>query len=326
VRQSAADPPEPAASQLSPAAEPASPAAGRAFTLADYGLYLLTVFAWGTSWLALKWQVGVVAPPVSLVWRFSIAVLIMFGWCLIARQPMRFPLRTHIRFAALGLFLFCANFMLMYFSALYLLSGMLAVIFSFAAIVNILLANLVLGDPVRPRVAIGAVIGIAGLSALFWPEISAVGPSTGANGALIGLGLGIVATFSFGIGNMVSAGNQRSGIPLLPASAYGMAYGTTFSAIFAVVSGSAFIIEPTARYLGGLLWLSILSTVIAFWAYLTLLGRIGPDRVGYTTVLFPIVALAISTVVEGYAWTLPAAGGVVLVGIGNLLVLTRRRR
>ncbi len=272
-----------------------------------------------------------VAPPVSLVWRFSIAAAIMIAWCLAAGQPMRFAPRIHLRFAGLGLFLFCANFMLFYYSAHYLVSGMLAVIFSLAAIANILLANVVLGDPVRPRVAAGALIGIAGLAAMLWPEFSTIHPDAGdakagAYGVLFGLGLGMAGVVSFSIGNMISANNQRTGVPILPASTYGMAYGTMFSALFAAITGQAFIVETTARYLGGLFWLSTVATVVAFWAYLTLLGRIGPDRAGYATVLFPIVAMTISTIVEGYSWSIMAVSGVVLVLAGNLLVLTRRKR
>jgi drug/metabolite transporter (DMT)-like permease len=65
---------------------------------------------------------------------------------------------------------------------------------------------------------------------------------------------------------------------------------------------------------------------MAFGAYLTLLGRIGADRAAYATVLFPLVALAISTVVEDYAWTPIALAGVALVLTGNLLVLLAARR
>ena len=303
----------------------------RSFDLADYGLYSLTVLAWGTNWLAVKWQVGVVAPSVSMVWRFSIAATIMIVWCLASGKPMRFPLRIHVRFAALGLFLFGANFILFYYAALYLVSGMLAVIFSLASITNILLARFLLGESFKARVAIGALVGSAGLVAMFWPEVamfrseSATGTS-GDNSALVGLAFGLAGVVSFSIGNMISADTQRQGTPILPSSAYGMVYGTLAGALFAIANGDAFVIELTAKYIGSLLWLAILATVIGFWAYLTLLGRIGPDRAGYATVLFPLVAMAISTAVEGYSWSLLAAFGVALVLMGNLLVLTRRKR
>ncbi|EPN68465.1 membrane protein, partial [Pseudomonas syringae pv. actinidiae ICMP 19096] len=53
--------------------------------------------------------------------------------------------------------------------------------------------------------------------------------------------------------------------------------------------------------------------------------RMGPERAAYCTVLFPIVALNISTWVEGYQWTLAALLGLVLVMAGNVLVFRKAR-
>lgn len=39
----------------------------------DYGLYLTSVLVWGLSWIAMHYQVGQVAPAVSIIWRFAIA-------------------------------------------------------------------------------------------------------------------------------------------------------------------------------------------------------------------------------------------------------------
>jgi len=294
-----------------------------AFSAGDYGLYTLTVFVWSTSWLALKFQVGVVDPQVSLVWRFAPAALIMLAACLASGGRLAWPWRMHWRFAGLGLFLFSGNFLMFYYAANWLVSGLLSVIFSLASVINIALAVIVLGEPLRPRVVVGALFGLAGIGCLFGPEIA---NQDFGRGALIGLALGICGTTFFCIGNMISAANQRAGIPIISASAIGMVYGALFSTLIALAAGSAFIIEPTALYLGGLAWLIVFSTVIAFWAYLTLLGRIGTDRAGYATVVFPVVALIISTFVEGYQWSLIGLSGVALVAIGNTIILMRRRR
>jgi len=64
---------------------------------------------------------------------------------------------------------------------------------------------------------------------------------------------------------------------------------------------------------------------VAFGAYLTLLGRIGPDRAAYISVVFPVVALALSTLFEGLRWEWLAVLGVGLVIAGNALALTGRR-
>jgi drug/metabolite transporter (DMT)-like permease len=294
-----------------------------AFGAVDLGLYAATVFAWSTSWLALKWQVGVVDPQVSVVWRFSLAAALMLAICAATGRPLRFPARLHLRFAAMGILLFSTNFMLFYYAALGLVSGLLSVIFSTTSVSNILMNTIVLRQPLRPRVALGALIGIAGIACLFWPEISA-GAGGGFGGpALVGLALGVAGTFCFSTGNIISASIQRQGVPVLSANAIGMVYGAINCAVISLIAGSAFIIEPTLRYVGSLVWLVCVSTVLAFFAYLTLLGRIGADRAGYATVVFPVFALLISTVVEGYQWTPLAFIGLGLVATGNIIVLSR---
>jgi len=293
----------------------------RAFAPGDFGLYAGTVLVWSTTWIAVKYQVGSVDPQVSILWRFLLAAPVMFLVCMIAGSPIRFPLRTHLRFAALGFFLFSTNFILFYNAAAYVVSGLLAVIFSLASIINIVLAVLFLGEPLRPRVVLGAALGLTGVALMFWPEIS--GSALGMD-ALKGLGLGFLGSLSFCIGNMISAKSQRQDIPVLSANAWGVFYGAIVNFCAALVAGSAFTIEPTARYVLALLWLAIPGSVLAFWMYLALLGRIGADRAAYTTVLSPVLALLVSTFVEDYRWSALAIVGLVLVAAGNVLVLRRK--
>jgi drug/metabolite transporter (DMT)-like permease len=289
-------------------------------TSRDLLLYALTVIAWSTSWIGVRLQLGVVAPEVSLVWRFGLATILMFAWAMISGAQLAFPARVHARFALLGLLIFGLNFLLFYYGGLTTPSGLLAVVFSTASLFNLVLARPLLGQPIERRVLIGAVLGSAGVLAMFAPRILAGGDEPG---ALKGLAFCIAGTLSFCLGNMVSATIQRSGVRVVSASTWGMLYGTLLLAMFAAVRGQAFIVEPTLAYIGALLWLSIVASVIAFAAYLTLLGRIGAGRAGYATVLFPVFALMISTVAEDYRWTAPALLGLVLVLVGNVVVLRR---
>ena len=288
----------------------------------DYGLYALTIFAWSTSWLALKMQVGVVAPEVSVFWRFLFAAALMMGWVILSRRPMRFAVSDHLRFAGLGVLIFSTNFALFYYGAQRLPSGLLSVVFSLASIINLLLAAVIFRHGVSRRVLIGGVLGACGIALMFWPQIAG---TTLNKDALVGLAFCAAGTFSFCLGNMLSASNQARGLPVVSANAWGMVYGAVFLAIFSLLRGHAFDVEWTPAYLGGLAWLVVFSTVLAFACYLTLLGRIGSARAGYATVMFPVVALAISTLVEGYQWTPAAVAGLVAVLTGNLVVLTRGR-
>jgi drug/metabolite transporter (DMT)-like permease len=284
------------------------------------GLYVATVFLWGVSWIGLRAQLGVVAPEMSVLWRFVLAAVLMWVWVLATGHQVRFALADHLRFAAVGCCLFCFNFLSFYYGGLSVPSGLLSVVFSLASVFNLVLGFLIFRQKVELRVALGGVIGVAGIGLLFWPEITGAGFNMA---ALQGLGLCVMGTLFFCSGNMISTVVQRRGVPLLSATAWGMTYGCAVLLALNVLRGNAFIIEPTAKYIGSLLYLSIGASVLAFMAYLTLLRRLGAARAGYSTVLFPIIALAVSTLLEGYQWTLLAGIGVAFALIGNVLVLRR---
>jgi drug/metabolite transporter (DMT)-like permease len=288
------------------------------FTALDFGLYAGIVFAWGFSWIALHYQVGSIPPEVSVMWRFAIATPVMLAFAAMRGERMSYPLAEHARFLALGLALFSTNFTLFYYGGLYLASGMLAVVFSLSSVINVWLGALTLGMPVDRRVAAGATLGFLGIAAMFYPQLAGTQINTG---ALIGLALCTAGTLSFCIGNMISARMQRRTIPVFAASGYGMLYGTICLALFVALRGHSFAIDWSPAYLAGLTYLALIGSVMAFACYLTLLGRIGADRAAYSAVMFPVVALAVSTMVEDYRWTIPALLGLVAVLAGNLLVL-----
>jgi drug/metabolite transporter (DMT)-like permease len=282
----------------------------------------LVVLGWSTSWIALHYQVGVVPPEVSLFWRFGLAGAIMMVICLVRRAPLRgYGLRDHAHFLGLGLTLFSFNFFCFYTAGLEIVSGLLSVVFALAAPGNMLMQALVLRQRVPLRVAAGSAIGFFGLIVLFAPEIGISGLQSASSGSLI---LALLGVTLFCTGNYMSVRINRRGVALLPSIAWGMGYGALASAVFAFWRGQPFALDFTAPYLASLLWAALVSSVLAFLAYLNLLRTIGPARTGYLTVLFPVIALLISTFAEDYHWTLWSLAGLALVGIGNILVLRSR--
>ena len=291
----------------------------RPFTPYDGLLFALVVFSWSGSWYALKVNADTfVAPQVSIVWRFVAAAAIMFAWAFLTRAHLRFGAREHMAFAAMGVLIFSSNFILYYYASFHVVSGLLAVMFSLASVVNLFL-NALGGDLAGPRRWFGATLGVVGIALLYWPSLAAGGS------AAIGFAYCLLGTFSFCSGNLVSGRLQAARVPLVPASAWGMLYGALWAALLSVGTGSAFGFDRSLPYAISLGYLALISTVLAFWAYLTLLGRVGPGRAAYATVMFPIFALLISTVMEGYEWTPLALVGVALALLGNLFVLKRSR-
>ena len=280
----------------------------------DYFLYGLVIFGWSTSWLPLKGQIGIVDPEVSILWRFIIAAAICFCISKVLKLNLRFPIKIHLKMALMGFFMFSTNFTLFYYASENLASGLLAVVFSMASMVNILMVAILTRSKPNYSQLLASAIGLIGITLIFIPELKV------SDLALKSIILCVVGTFSFCSGNLVSGSLQKQTIPVMSANSWGMVYGCIVLSLYAIILDHPFKISFDTSYLTGLLWLSIFSTVLTFGCYLTLLGRIGPGRVGYATVVFPIFALLISTLFENYIWTTSAVLGITLVIFGNLIM------
>lgn len=286
-------------------------------------LYSLVVLIWGTTWYAIKFQLGVVAPEISLVYRFSIATICLFIYARFVGSPMKLTWREHWFIALQGATLFCLNYWLTYLSTQYLTSGLVAVIFTSIIFFNLVNSRLIFGTPIDRRVLIAAAAGMVGVAMLFLPEMrAAASDRTVMKGCLLAL----AATYLASLGNMAAMRNTGSGMPVVTVNAYGMAYGATTLALIASLRGTPIAFDVSWPYIVSLLYLSLAGTSLAFGLYLALLKRIGPARAAYTSVLFPVIALGVSTIFEGFRWSLPAFIGLAVLLGGNAMALSQRAR
>lgn len=283
-------------------------------------LYILVVVIWGTTWIAIYMQQGVVSVPVSIFWRFAVAAVVMLVVLLALGRLKRIGLKDHLFCVLQGACVFGFNFFCFYHAAAYISSGLESVIFSMAVLFNAFNNFLFFRKKPSPRVLPAAALGIAGIVALFWHDLAAtqMAPSL-----LIGIGLSALGTFGFSLGNMISARHQGRGLETLSTNTYAMFYGTAIMGIVALASGESFMPDFTVRYIGSLLYLAIFGSVIAFGAYFTLVGRIGASQAAYSTLLFPLVALTLSTLYEGYVWHANAVLGLVMILLGNLVMFAK---
>jgi drug/metabolite transporter (DMT)-like permease len=286
-------------------------------------LYSGTVLIWGSTWLAIRFQLGVVSPEISLVYRFGIASLLLLVWYRVRGLPTPTGWRNHSFLILLGACLFSFNYLLFYIAAENLATGLLAVIFSTMTVMNILNGTLFLGRQVEGRIVLGSGFGLAGICLVFWPEVIALDK---AHNVFLAVLLGVIATYFASLGNIISVRNQKSGIEVIPGNAFGMLYGTTLMTLYVLISDVHFNFDPSFGYISSLMYLSLFGSALAFTLYLTLVGKIGPEKAAYATVLFPIVALTLSTLFENYRWSALAGIGVLLVLIGNVIVLTNRHQ
>lgn len=286
-------------------------------------LYLASVLIWGSTWYAIKFQLGVVAPEVSLVYRFALAAIILLSFCALTGRSLKYSLRQHWFIALQGLFLFSSNYLVFYWATGLLTSGIVALMFSTVILMNIVNGAIFMRLAVSRRVILGACFGIAGIASIFWAELGAVDNNAD---TWRGLWMCLLATFFASIGNIISARNQKNGIPVIQTNAWGMGYGALVMLAYALVSGVPFNYDPGFSYSVSLIYLSVFGSILAFGFYLTLVGRIGADKAAYAAVLFPVIALGLSTIFENYQWSLRAVFGFALVLLGNYIVLTRSKR
>lgn len=282
---------------------------------------MITVFIWGSTWFAIKLQLGSVHPMVSVGYRFALAAVLLLLWCHLRRLPMRFSRVDHCFMALQGVLLFCLNYLLFYVAELHLTSGLAAVIFSTILIMNMINGAIFLKTPIDIRVVAGGAIGLVGIILVFRPEVTSFSLNIETFHAVLYC---IAATYLASLGNILSARNQGHRLPVVQSNGYGMMYGAAFMLLLALLTGKSFVPLTTAAYLGSMLYLSVFGSIIAFGCYLGLIGRIGADRAAYSTLLFPLVALGISTLVEDYHWTASAITGMAMVLCGNLLMLRRK--
>ncbi len=298
------------------------PASSRPATAGAARLFAACVAIWGTTWIAITFQLGRVPPEASVAWRFGLASLIVAGLCRARGFALRFPARIHGLLALLGLSMFCLGYLLVYHAETMLVSGLVAVGYSASPLVNMALSRLAFGVPMRRRVATGGLLGIAGVALVFWPELSRF---RGGGRAALGAALTAGGMTSAAVGNVFAVMLERRGVNVWQKMAWGMGYGAAGCLVAAVVRGQPLAFEWTATYLASLLYLALFGSVLAFAAFLTLLERTGAAQAGYVSVMVPVVALGISSLFEGFAFGPLAAVGIAAAVAGQVLVLRPAR-
>lgn len=285
-------------------------------------LYTLVVLIWGSSWFVIKFQVDTISPELSIVYRMLLAGGLTILYCLLTRKSLRFSSRQHLWIALQGALLFCCNYILIYFAGLHLTSGLLAICFSTVTLMNIFNMAIFYRAPIQMRTLFAALVGIAGLFLIFYPEVK---DFSGSGDKLLGVAFALSSTFCASLGMMVAIKLRKVDIPILEGNAIGMIYGSAIAFLIAIGIGQPITLPTSVSFYLALLYLAIPATIIAFACYLTLVDKIGPSRAAYSSVLFPLVALTISTIFENYQWTYSALAGMGAVLFGNILVLTQKK-
>ena len=285
--------------------------------------FLFVSVIWGSTWFVIRDQLSVVPSSWSVTYRFTVASIGMFLLALVMRQPLRID-REFLGWAAfLGLVQFSLNFNFVYLAEHHITSGLVAVIFALLIIPNAILGKWWLGRPIGRPFIIGSAIATTGVGLLMLREYR-VAP-VGGTEVLIGLSFTIAAVGFASISNVLQVTPRIARFPTVTILAWSMLCGAIINAIIAFVVAGPPVIDPRPAYLGGVLYLGIVGTVLTFPAYFRLIRDIGPGKAAYTGVLIPVIAMLISTALEGYEWSLLAISGAALAMIGLVVAMQTRK-
>jgi drug/metabolite transporter (DMT)-like permease len=283
-------------------------------------LYATTVLIWGSTWIAITFQLGEVDPLISVIYRMAMASVLLFVWCRLRRIKLRLKSNDHIFMMAQGTCLFGLNYWMIYWSETYLPSGIIAVLFSLIVFFNIINARIFLRRPTDYKTLVGGIIGLSGICLLFYPELTKF-ESSGT--AIIGALFAVFATFVASLGNMLATRNGQAGISVWAINAWGTLYGALLLTMIALLTGTRFSYDTSVEYTLSLIYLATFGTILAFGAYLKLLILIGPEKASYSGLLIPFVAIILSTIFEDYQWSLMAICGFLLAAFGNSIAMRR---
>ena len=290
--------------------------------ISNAGLFMIPSAIWGSTWLAITFQLGSVAPELSVAYRFSLASMIVAAWCAVSKRSLAFAGRDHLWLLAMGATFFGFNYIGIYWAERYVASGLVAVVFSTIVFMSPIGMRVFYGERLTMRTLVAAALGVSGVALLFLPELSA---ARAGGSAALGIGITLVATVLAMFGNLIAIRNHRAGLPQLPVTAWGMLYGALISFATAVLTGVPWTFERTAGYVLSLAYLALFGSVFAFGAYLKLLARVGAGPSSFVGIATPVIALVLSTLFEGYRWTWVGAVGLVLAVSGNWLALRGKR-
>lgn len=281
-------------------------------------LFIIPMLIWGSTWYIIKFQLGNVDPMISVIYRFFLSGGLLLIYATLKGYKVRYSLREHLFMFLQGSTLFGVNYWFVYMAEETLTSGLVAILFSLMIFANIFLGALVLNTPVQ-KITIGAaVMGVVGTAFIFSQEYRSFQWS---DTNFLAVAIVLISVVMASTGNILSGLNQKNRIKVIPGNAFSMIYGAVGLLIIAILLGKPFTFDGGVEYTFSLLYLSLFGSIVAFAAYLTLLGRIGPHKAGYITLLVPVLAMFVSTIFESYKWNPYSILGIALLILGNYMVL-----
>lgn len=282
----------------------------------------IVTLVWSSTWLVIRDQLGVVPPSWSVTYRFTVGAATMIAYALLTRQSLRLSREGWAIAGVVAITQFVLNFNFVYRAEQYVTSGLVAVVFALLVVPNAVFGRIFLGQGLSRRFVWGSSVAGIGIALLFAHELGA--DAHGRASTALGIGLTLIAILCASAANIVQATMAARRNPIVATMAWAMALGAGVNALWALASVGPPAFDPRPGYVAGILYLGMVGSALTFPLYFRAVQAIGPARAAYSSVVIPVLAMALSTVFEGYRWSLLAASGGVLTLVGLVIALRAR--
>ena len=280
--------------------------------------FLTISLIWGSTWWVITTQIAAVPAPWGVTWRFALATPAMFALAFAMPGKVAMPARVHGLAVAVGICQFCGNYNFVYQAERHLTSGIVALMVGLMIVPNALLGRTLLKQPITPRFLIGSLIAIAGIALLLVNEAR---EARVAGNVTVGIWLALGAMLAASVSNVIQAGETGRRVPLFTLIAWAMLYGTLIDIGIALWMAGPPVVPASREFWLGTAYLALAGSVVTFPLYYTLIREIGAGRAAYHNVLVVIIAMLLSTLLEGFVWSTLAIGGSALALVGLLIAL-----
>ncbi|PFH04629.1 drug/metabolite transporter (DMT)-like permease [Collimonas sp. PA-H2] len=266
-------------------------------------LFIIASLIWGSTFWAITLQLGEVAPAISVLYRFGLASAILFALCYLRRDSLRLSWKAQRWVMLQGFASFGLSYVCTYSSEQYLVSALVSVLFALMVFWTPICSRIAFGTALTWRVWCAAAAAMFGVTLMFYHSIRTAWQEIMAGGSghfLIGFALALAATLSSSIGNALVVKVRRHSSNVMLTMAWAMLWGCVLVAVWALASGQPWRLPSKPHYWMGLFYLAIFGSVIAFYAYFTLIDRIGAQKAVYIGVVTPVISVLLSIQMEHY--------------------------
>lgn len=271
---------------------------------------------WGTTYLAVKIAIRTVPIFMMTGMRELMAGSLLLLLALAVERPKGFSLATIVRQGVYGIGFFTAARGLMALSLDYVQSGVVALIFSLIP-VYVLFLNVFVGQFYFNRqIGLGIGLGVVGMLLTFQDSLGAVGTGNG----LLGIGIALLAAFSWA-GTSVWVAGKEEKLPPLFRSAVQLLFGAAGLGLISLLRGERVdlgAVAPEAWL--AITYLAVFGSVAAFLAFMFAIKHLPVARATLYAYLNPFVALFLGWLVLEEPLTLGLFGAFTLTLAGVFLV------